>query len=59
MKVEIGDIVRHGDGDIGVVLDKMERYKEQHEDDKLYAIHWMRDGFLEMSRYERLEVLNG
>ena len=58
MKVEIGDIVRHGDGDIGVVLDRMERYEEEEEDD-FYAIHWMRDGFLEMSRYERLEVLNG
>ena len=58
MKIEIGDVVRHGDGDIGVVLDKMERYKGE-KDDNLYAIHWMRDGFLKMSRYENLEVLNG
>jgi len=56
MKIEIGDIVRHGDGDLGVVLDRMAFHSPE---DFLYEIHWMRDGFLKMTRYENLEVLNG
>ena len=55
MKIEIGDVVRHPDGDIGVVLDKMDR----GSDGMLYEIHWMNDGFLRMVRYKNLEVING
>ena len=57
MLIEIGDLVRHPDGDIGVVLDRMERYEEEEDDDNLYAIHWMVDGFLKMTRYQNLEVI--
>ena len=59
MKVEIGDLVLHPDGDIGVVLDRMERYEEEAVDDTLYVIHWMQDGFLKMTRYDNLEVISG
>ena len=57
MKIEIGDLVLHPDGDIGVVLDRMERYEEEAVDDTLYVIHWMQDGFLKMTRYDNLEVI--
>lgn len=56
MLIEVGDVVRHTDGDIGVVLDKMER---EPDDETLYAIHWMGDGLLHLMLYENLEVLNG
>ena len=68
MVIEIGDLVQHSDGDIGIVLDKMEETDEdlqswardniEYQRDYLYEIHWMRDGFLRMTRYTHLEVIN-
>jgi len=57
MVIEIGDLVQYSDGDIGIVLDKMED-GESLQRDYLYEIHWMRDGFLRMTRYTHLEVIN-
>ena len=57
MTIEIGDVVKHPeDGDIGVVLDKMTQVSTG---DSFYAIHWLKDGFMELSRYDGLEVING
>ena len=59
MVIEIGDLVQHSDGDVGVVLDKMQEYDEDIGWDYLYAIHWMVDGYLKMTRYTHLEVISG
>jgi hypothetical protein len=59
MLIEIGDLVQHSDGDIGIVLDKMEETGEgMHHIFYLYAIHWMVDGYLKMTRYQNLEVIS-
>ena len=62
MKIEIGDLVKHADGDIGIVLGKMRRKYHTDEGggywetDTLYEIHWMNDGLLKMCSYQDTEI---